>query len=72
VAEFPDLIFLEGSIMPRKIRWRERPCEICGAMITTNGLGREAHLNFCRTATPEQRATALAKRNEVLRTKEGN
>ena len=46
--------------MVRKIRWRERPCEICGLYITTNGLGRDAHMKFCRTATPEQRA-ALAK-----------
>ena len=46
--------------MTRKIRWRQKPCEICGEYVTTNGLGREAHLKWCRTATPEMRA-ALAK-----------
>jgi len=46
--------------MPRKIRWRLKPCEICGEYVTTNGLGYDAHLKWCRTATPEQRA-ALAK-----------
>ena len=50
--------------MPRRIRWRQTPCEICGEicgeMITTNGLGRIAHEKWCKTATPEQRV-ALAK-----------
>jgi hypothetical protein len=47
--------------MTRHIRWRQKPCERCGEMVTTNGLGRDAHERWCRTATPEQRA-ALAKR----------
>ena len=46
--------------MTRHIRWRQKPCERCGEMVTTNGLGRD-HERWCRTATPEQRA-ALAKR----------
>ena len=49
----------QESAMTRRIRWREKPCEICGLYITTNGLGRDAHMKWCRTATPEMRA-ALA------------
>jgi hypothetical protein len=49
-----------AETLTRKIRWRQKPCEICGEYVTTNGLGREAHLKWCRTATPEMRA-ALAK-----------
>jgi hypothetical protein len=46
--------------MPRKVKWRLKPCELCGEYVTTNGLGYAAHLAWCRTATPETRA-ALAK-----------
>ena len=46
--------------MPRKIRWREKQCDICGKFVTRNGLGFAAHVRWCTTATPEQRA-ALAK-----------
>lgn len=50
--------------MVRKIRWRQKPCEICGEYITTNGLGYTAHLRWCRTATPEMRAALKEKKAE--------
>ena len=33
--------------MARKIRYRRKPCPRCRDLITTNALGRAAHLRFC-------------------------
>jgi hypothetical protein len=34
-------------MMARKIRWRRKPCPHCRDLITTNALGRAAHIRFC-------------------------
>ena len=33
--------------MSRKIRYRRKPCPHCRDLITTNALGRAAHIRFC-------------------------
>jgi hypothetical protein len=33
--------------MSRKIRYRRKPCPICRDLVTTNALGRSAHIRSC-------------------------
>jgi hypothetical protein len=49
--------------MTRRIRWRELPCEICGEYVTTNGLGRDAHMKACK-AKAAMNANAKEKAEE--------
>lgn len=50
--------------MARKIRFGRKPCPRCRDMITTNALGRAAHLRHC-TGTPRPDPLKLVRRVTV-------
>ena len=37
----------ETNPMPRRTRYGRRPCPCCGERVTTNALGRAAHMRHC-------------------------